>query len=165
MLAYFGNKLTAARIPDHVSYAEAAMLEPLSVGIHACRRAGISVGQTVLITGAGPIGLMALLSARSFGATTIIVSDINAHRLSVAKDLGAHFVHNACSEGELKDLVSDGSIPIPDATIECSGAQSAITAAIRVSPRERPLRTCLTLHIVHEQRRRGRACWLGGSDG
>lgn len=119
------------KIPDHVSYGEAAMLEPLSVGIHACRRAGISVGHTVLITGAGPIGLMALLAARSFGATTIIVSDINANRLSVAKDLGANFTHDVTSENSLKELVSAGSIPQPNVTIECSGAQSAITAAIR----------------------------------
>ncbi len=62
-----------SRLPDHVSYEEGAMCEPLSVGIHACNRAGIGLGSKVLITGAGPIGLMCMLAAKSAGATTVVL--------------------------------------------------------------------------------------------
>jgi len=43
------------RLPDHVSYEEGAFCEPLSVGVHACRRAGVAVGAKVLVTGAGTL--------------------------------------------------------------------------------------------------------------
>src|SRR5512141_2535439 len=52
----------AYRLPDHASLEEGALLEPLSVGIHAARRAGVGLGDTVLVGGAGPIGLTALLA-------------------------------------------------------------------------------------------------------
>lgn len=62
------------KLPDHVSLDEGALLEPLSVGIHACERGQVGVGSTVLILGAGPIGLVSLLVARACGATTILVT-------------------------------------------------------------------------------------------
>lgn len=62
------------RLPDHVSFEEGALLEPLSVGVHACRRAGVRLGQTVLICGAGPIGLVNLLTARAMGASVIAIT-------------------------------------------------------------------------------------------
>ena len=65
------------------------MCEPLSVGIHACRRAEIGPETTALIMGAGPIGLVTMLAARAFGAPRIVVADVDSHRLSVAKSLGA----------------------------------------------------------------------------
>jgi L-iditol 2-dehydrogenase len=65
------------RLPDHVSLEEGALLEPLSVGVHACRRADVKLGSTVLITGAGPIGLVSLLSAKAMGATTVIITGNN----------------------------------------------------------------------------------------
>jgi L-iditol 2-dehydrogenase len=72
-----------------VSLEEGAMCEPLSVGVHACRRANIGPETNVLIMGAGPIGLVTMLSARAFGAPRIVVVDVDDHRLSVAKSLGA----------------------------------------------------------------------------
>lgn len=65
------------------------MCEPLSVGVHACRRANIGPETNVLVVGAGPIGLVSLLSARAFGAPRIIIVDVDDDRLSVAKTLGA----------------------------------------------------------------------------
>lgn len=65
------------------------MCEPLSVGVHACRRANIGPETNVLIMGAGPIGLVTMLSACAFGAPRIVVVDVDDHRLSVAKSLGA----------------------------------------------------------------------------
>nr|GLL46501.1 L-idonate 5-dehydrogenase-like [Ipomoea trifida] len=77
------------KLPDNVSLEEGAMCEPLSVGVHACRRAGIGPGTRILILGAGPIGLVTMLAARAFGAPTILIADVDDRRLSFAKSLGA----------------------------------------------------------------------------
>ena len=62
------------RLPDHVSFEEGALLEPLSVGVHACRRAGVTLGSRVLVSGCGPIGLVNLLVARAMGADSVVVT-------------------------------------------------------------------------------------------
>ena len=61
-------------MPDNVTYEEGALIEPLSVGIHACRRAEVTLGHTVLVCGAGPIGLVSLLVAKAMGASQVIVT-------------------------------------------------------------------------------------------
>jgi L-iditol 2-dehydrogenase len=76
-------------MPDHMTFEEGALLEPLSVAVHACRRAGVQAGSHVLITGAGPIGLVVLLVAKASGATKIIVTDVMQNRLDVAKKIGS----------------------------------------------------------------------------
>ncbi|KAL6270601.1 hypothetical protein ACE6H2_027512 [Prunus campanulata] len=78
------------KLPNNVSLEEGAMCEPLSVGVHACRRANVGPETNVLVMGAGPIGLVTLLAARAFEAPRMVVADVNDHRLSVAKALGAH---------------------------------------------------------------------------
>ena len=77
------------KLPENVSLEEGAMCEPLSVGVHACRRASISPETNVLIMGAGTIGLITLLVARAFGAPRIVITDVDDCRLSMAKSLGA----------------------------------------------------------------------------
>lgn len=62
------------RLPDNVSLEEGALLEPLSVGVHACKRGSIGVGNKVLILGAGPIGLVTLLVAKAMGASKIVIT-------------------------------------------------------------------------------------------
>lgn len=62
------------RLPDHMTMEEGALLEPLSVGVHACRRAGVTVGSSVLILGAGPIGLVTLITAKAMGATNVLIT-------------------------------------------------------------------------------------------
>lgn len=57
-----------------MSLEEGALLEPLSVGVHACKRGNIGIGSNVLILGAGPIGLVTLLAAKAMGAQTIVVT-------------------------------------------------------------------------------------------
>ena len=71
------------KIPDDMSMEEAALMEPTSVAVHACRRAGVELGKTVLICGAGPIGLVNLVTSKAMGATEIVVTDIDEGRLKV----------------------------------------------------------------------------------
>ena len=68
------KKYNLYRLPDNVTYEEGALIEPLSVGIHACRRAGVTLGHTVLVCGAGPIGLVTLLVAKAMGASKVVVT-------------------------------------------------------------------------------------------
>jgi len=119
------------KLPDHVTFDEGAMCEPLSVGIHACNRAGITLGSHVLIMGAGPIGLMCMLAARSAGATTVILVDIKEDRLQVARNLGATATIQATADVSA-EINSKGLGPI-DVTIECSGAEPAIRRAINAT--------------------------------
>jgi len=121
------------KLPDHVSLEEGALLEPLSVGVQACRRAGVTLGSTVLICGAGPIGLVSLLVARSMGAGKVIVTDITESRLQVAKELGADFTVTIDPKADTADIakeVEDKLGVMPNITIECSGAESSIRLAI-----------------------------------
>ncbi len=75
-------------VPDSMSDDEAALIEPLSVGVWSCRRAGVSPSDRVLVTGAGPIGLIAAQVARAYGAADILVTDVNTDRLALARSMG-----------------------------------------------------------------------------
>jgi L-iditol 2-dehydrogenase len=116
-------------VPDNVSDDAAGLIEPLSVGIWACRRGQVAPGARVLITGAGPIGLVCVQAALAYGAAEVVVSDVNAHRLALATELGATRVVDA-SQAELSSTGFE-----PDVLLECSGNGRATTAAIRTVAR------------------------------
>ena len=71
------------KLPDHMSLEEGALMEPLAVGVHACQRANVALGKSVLVCGAGPIGLVNLLTAKAMGAAWVVVTDISEGRLKV----------------------------------------------------------------------------------
>ncbi|SJN39156.1 NAD(P)-dependent alcohol dehydrogenase [Mycetocola reblochoni] len=108
----------AHRVPDSVSNDAAALMEPLSVGIHAARKAGITAGSRVLITGAGPIGVICAQVARAFGALEVVVSDLSEVRRAQALRLGA----TQALDPRVDPIESLGV----DAFIEASGAAPAI---------------------------------------
>jgi D-xylulose reductase len=72
------------KLPDNVSFAEAAMVEPFAVGLQAAVKAGIRPGDTAVVTGAGPIGIMAALAALASGCSRVIVSDLVDEKLAIA---------------------------------------------------------------------------------
>lgn len=111
-------------VPEALTDDDAALLEPLSVGIWACRRGGVTAGSRVLVTGAGPIGLVAAQTARAFGATEVVVADLNAHRLRLAADLGATGTIDVRQTG-----IGEAAFE-PDVLLECSGSVAAIREAV-----------------------------------
>lgn len=83
------------KLPDNVSTKEGALIEPLSVGFHAANQGNVQTGDTVIILGAGCIGLVTLLACKARGAGKIIVADLVDARLEKAKELGAAHVINS----------------------------------------------------------------------
>ncbi|XP_033022929.1 sorbitol dehydrogenase isoform X1 [Lacerta agilis] len=120
------------KLPDNVTFEEGALIEPLSVGIHACRRAGVTLGSKVFICGAGPIGLVTLLIAKVMGAAQVVITDLSAPRLEKAKEIGADFAVQVKSESpeEVAHLVKQALGCMPDITVECTGAQACIQTGI-----------------------------------
>ena len=120
----------AYKLPDSLSLDEAALIEPLSVGIHACRRGNLTAGQSVFIAGAGPIGLTSLAAAKAFGATEVFISDVRPHRLEVAKKMGATHAFNAEEDAEavVNDATNGRGV---DLAIECAGAEPAFLSCLK----------------------------------
>ena len=92
-----------AGIPDNMTFIQAALLEPVSIGMHAANRAPITAGDSVVIIGAGTIGLFVLQACKLKGAR-VIICDINDFRLDIARTLGADVVVNP-TKSSLKDNV------------------------------------------------------------
>ncbi|MXN64235.1 alcohol dehydrogenase catalytic domain-containing protein [Stappia sp. GBMRC 2046] len=112
-----------------LSPAEAAMAEPLSVCLHAVRRAGELLGKRVIVTGCGPIGVLAVLAARRAGAAEIVAVDIAENPLQFARRAGADRVINSAEETEALSHYSTDKGTF-DILMECSGAQAALAAGI-----------------------------------
>jgi L-iditol 2-dehydrogenase len=97
--------VNAQEIPAHVSYEEAAVAEPLACVLHGAEEAGVTLGDTVTIIGAGPIGLLHLLVAKKRGAERVIMTDLVDERLELATKLGADETINATTTSPV-DAVS-----------------------------------------------------------
>ena len=109
------NESNLISIPDNVSFEEAAMVEPAAVCLHAVKKADIAKGSSMLIYGAGTIGLLSGMWARAFGAEKIYFSEPNKDRIKMAEELG----FSAYIGGEV------------DAVIEASGTEMALCDAIK----------------------------------
>jgi len=112
-------------VPDTLSDDAAALLEPLSVGVWACRKGRVKPGSRVLVNGAGPIGLLAAQTALAFGASQVVIADVSANRLDLAGRLGVTDVLDLAS-GSLTDSGVE-----PDVLLECSGHPAATVSALR----------------------------------
>ncbi|MBJ8347153.1 NAD(P)-dependent alcohol dehydrogenase [Antrihabitans sp. YC2-6] len=110
-------------VPDTVSDEAAALCEPLSVGIAAVRKADVAGGSRVLIAGAGPIGIMVAQVARAYGATEIVVTDLDEARRERAAAFGATSV--------VDPMAQDVSGLRVDAFIDASGAPAAVAGGMQ----------------------------------
>ena len=109
------------KLPDNVSTKEGALVEPLSVGIHAARQGNVSLGNSVVILGAGCIGLVTLLACKAFGAADVTVVDVIPRRLEFAKKIGATRVINALECDVLKEIDNFTEGKGADIVIETAG--------------------------------------------
>jgi L-idonate 5-dehydrogenase len=116
-------------IGAELSFVKAACAEPLAVALHAARRAGDLLGKNVLITGAGPIGLLILMVVRSAGAVEIAITDLLDEPLQVARQLGAQKAFNM-SQVEGKGAEIAALQNHFDVAIEASGTLSALSLCI-----------------------------------
>jgi 2-desacetyl-2-hydroxyethyl bacteriochlorophyllide A dehydrogenase len=163
----------AYHLPPHLSYNSGALIEPMSVAIHAVRRAGVTLGEKVLVIGAGAIGILVAAICRQSGATEVMICDYSASRLAVAKEFGATVTVNLAEGGDLEQAVRElsGGTGM-DKTFECVGKESTFIQAM-TSLRKNGLATILGIFeepnitinamrfITHEIRVQGSQayCW------
>lgn len=109
------------RLPDGLSFEEAAFAEPVGVALHAMKRAGDLKGSTVLVVGAGLIGLLVIQALKRAGAARVVAVDLDEGRLTLARELGAD------------EVIVSGSAPVPevDVAMEVVGAAPTVDLAIR----------------------------------
>ena len=120
------------KLPDEMSYEEGALLEPLSVGIHAMLRGKVTPADRVLVTGLGPIGLLAIQAAKMFGVQEIYATDVVAFRRQLGLQLGAVDVIDPLNENtneKITELTKGSGV---DVIIETSGNQLAISETIKI---------------------------------
>jgi D-xylulose reductase len=113
------------KLPDNVSFAEAAMVEPLAVGVHGAAKAQVQPGDLAVVMGAGPIGLVTALAALAAGCARVIISDIDDTKLALARKLGPIEVVNVRSR-KLANVVRNQTNGWgADVIFECSGNEKA----------------------------------------
>ncbi len=117
------------KIPDDISDVEASILDPLGNAAHTALSFDV-VGEDVLITGAGPIGIMACAIVKRIGARYVVVTDINEYRLALAKEAGATLTINAQKESLADAQKQLGMQEGFDVGLEMSGQKSAFNSMI-----------------------------------
>lgn len=120
------------KVPDNLTDEDAALVEPTAVAVYGVERAGVKVGDSVLVTGAGPIGLLTLLAARAAGAVQLFVSDPNATRLGIAKQILPDVVTINPREQNVGDVIraaTEGNVGC-DVALECVGNTLALQACV-----------------------------------
>lgn len=115
------------RIPEGLDPVVASFAEPLTIGIHACRRAAVTAAEYCLILGAGPIGLALLECAKLRGAR-VVVSDLNEERLAFARQLGAETI--LAGDGLLPRVLEDTGGEGADVVLEATGSAAAVAGTV-----------------------------------
>jgi L-iditol 2-dehydrogenase len=120
------------KLPENVSTVEGALVEPLSVGLHATGQGDVKLGDTVVIFGTGCIGLSTLLSSKARGASTIIVVDMMESRLKKAKELGATHTVNAREVNTIEKIMELTNNRGADVVIDTAGAAATVKQTVHV---------------------------------
>ncbi|KEZ45933.1 L-arabinitol 4-dehydrogenase [Scedosporium apiospermum] len=124
------------KLPDNVSLQEGAMVEPLAVGVHIVKQGGVKPGDSVVIMGAGPVGLLCAAVARAFGASKVVSVDIVPSKLEVAKEIAAthtYISQRLPAQENAKALIEQCDLGEgADVVIDASGAEPSIQASLHV---------------------------------
>ena len=132
------NDYNVAVLPKGVSDVQGAMIEPAAVAVYAADRGGVTSGSTVLVSGVGPIGALALLAVRAAGAAQIFVSEPNSFRRKMAKDLVPEAIvidpTNENASEKIHDMTEEG-VGV-DVAIECVGLEASLNACVSAVRRQ-----------------------------
>ena len=124
----------AVILPDAVSLREAALIEPLAVGVRACRRGDVKEGNQVCVIGSGTIGIMTAIAARAFGAQRVVVMDVNPQKCEFARSLGfASFCNADADPKESLELFFGAKGP--DTILECVGVEGSVRFSLLGAPK------------------------------
>ncbi|KAF5350241.1 hypothetical protein D9758_007830 [Tetrapyrgos nigripes] len=122
------------RLPDNVSFEEGSLCEPLAVALAGIERSGLRLGDPLLICGAGPIGLVSLLSARAAGAEPIVITDLFQSRLDFAKKLvpgvRTALISRTATPKEQAEVIKQVADTPLTVALECTGVESSIHTAV-----------------------------------
>ncbi len=123
------------KLPDELSFEQGALLEPLSVGLHAMSRAKVTPSDRLLVTGLGPIGLLAIQAAKVYGVSEIYATDVVPFRQELAKEMGVTAVIDPTKEDvkqRIAELTGGKGVTV---AVESSGNARAIADAVRTVKR------------------------------
>jgi L-iditol 2-dehydrogenase len=118
------------RLPESISFAEAAMLEAVSVALHAVRISPISEAKTALVIGAGMIGLLTMQAAKAAGCGRVLIADVDASRLKLAMEVGADVALHASGDALIADVLRLTDGRGVDVVFEAVGRNETVQAAI-----------------------------------
>ncbi len=121
------------RLPDTLSFEEAALIEPASVGLHAARLTPVDVNDVVAIVGAGQIGLFAMQGVRVKGAGKIVVLDVKEERLALARKLGADATITPSAADAAAEMRRVVGRPEADVVLEAVGTEATVNVAVTLT--------------------------------
>jgi len=116
-------------IGDNITFEQAALSEPLSIGLYATMLAGNLKNTRIAVLGSGPIGISVMLSAVHYGAARVYMTDLLDERLTLAKSMGAHWTGNPDKEDIVGSVYKEEPLQL-DVAFECCGKQEALNQAI-----------------------------------
>lgn len=122
-------------LPEGIPFDEAALVEPLAVGVHSIRKTRLAPGESLIVFGAGTIGLCTLVAARAMGVQEIVITDISEVKLKMGQRMGASQVLNAKNPHlleRIQQIFPEGA----DVAIVATGAGEAYQASTRVVKRD-----------------------------
>lgn len=119
-----------SRLPDSVTYEQGALIEPAAVAAYGVARGGVTAGDSVLVTGAGPIGALSTLAALAAGAGEVYLSEPNARRTARARSIGATDIFDPTSLDVAEEVrIRTDGIGV-DVALECAGNEAALATCI-----------------------------------
>ncbi|MFC6602818.1 2,3-butanediol dehydrogenase [Ectobacillus funiculus] len=123
------------KIPDHMTWEQAALVEPTAVAVHAVRQSELRIGDSVAVFGTGPIGLLVIQAAKAAGASKIIAVEVSPERREIAKQVGAHLVINPLEVDAVEAINDTNGIGV-DVAFEVAGIEPTMQAAIQAARTE-----------------------------
>ena len=117
------------KIPDGMTWEQAAMAEPLTISLHGIHRGGLKAGEFCAVYGAGPIGLVAGMVAQAYGAHAIVI-DLVQERLDFAKSVGIEYVINSGKEDPVAEVAEITGGMMAQQVMECTGANPCIRGTL-----------------------------------